>query len=235
MAILQVVQKVALRAIGKSPTSAFAPTSDQQTVNEIVDLAGDVARDIAASHDWQVLTRIDTITGDGTEKQFDLPSDYDRMLLASGLLDPDTWFWGYCHIPTVMQWLAEESYGFETITPGAWIILENQFNFVPAPASGAEAKYPYITKNIVVEADGTTTKENFETDTDSFRLNERLLTLGTLWRWKEQKGLEYAEDMQTYEAVLSQQQTRDSGARVIRSGPRLARGLFSRSYPWELG
>src|SRR5690606_28988565 len=131
-------------------------------------------------------------------------------------------------------WLRLRSLGYEWITPGAWIILENQFNFLPAPADQQEAEYPYITKNIVVEDDGTTTKENFETDTDSFRLSERLLTLGTLWRWKEQKGLSYAEDLQTYEIALSQQQARDGGSRVIRSGRRI-NGDFRTAWPWELG
>lgn len=233
MTFLQVVQKVALRVIGAQPSSAFAPANDRQTVREIVDLANDMAQDIAASQDWQALTKIATITGDGIETQFDLPSDFDRMLLASELVDPANWFWGYGQIATVNEWLRLKSLGYEWITPGAWIIIGNQFNFLPAPGSGQEAEYPYITKNIVNGVSGP--KESFTADSDEFVLDERLLTLGTVWRWKEEKGLEYAEDMQTYETALSQRQAKDPGGRVIRNAPRLPRGLFSRAYPWELG
>lgn len=234
MTILQVVQKAALRVIGNKPDSAFAPNRDQKTVEELVDLANDVAVSMAESQDWQALTKIATITGDGTETQFDLPSDYDRMAVASSLVDPANWFWGYGQISTVNEWLRLKSLGYQWITPGAWIIIGNQFNFLPAPGASQQAEYPYITKNVVLDTGGTP-KETFTTDTDTFRLDERTLTLGTIWRWKEQKGLEYAEDMQTYEIALSQRQAKDTGGRVIRNGPRLPNGLFSRAYPFALG
>lgn len=234
MPILDVVQTAALRVIGNKPTSAFSPNRDQQTVQELVDLANDVARDIAESQDWQALTKIATITGDGTETQFDLPSDYDRMAIASSLVDPANWFWGYGQISTVNEWLRLKSLGFQWITPGAWIIIGNQFNFLPAPGPDQKAEYPYITKNVVV-SNGGVPKETFTTDTDRFVLDERVLTLGTIWRWKEQKGLEYGEDQQNYEIALSQRQAKDAGGRVIRNAPRLPRGLFSRAYPWSLG
>lgn len=231
MAIVDVVKKVALRVIGRQPDSAFSPSTDRQTVDEIVDLANDVAQDISASHDWQALTKIATINGDGSTTKFPLPSDYSRMSLGSSLIDPSTWFWGYVNIPTVTEWLMEDSYGFRRITPGAWIILENQFNFVPAPSS--QAKYPYISKNIVRA--GSTAKPAFTTDNDTFILDERVLTLGTIWRWKEQKGLEYGEDMQTYEIALSQAQARDKGARVLRSGRPYVGANTHLAWPWPLG
>lgn len=234
MTILDACQKVALRVLGSKPISMFTPSQNKQTVAEILDLAEDVAIDIARSHDWQALTAIHTITGNGAETAFPLPEDYGRMLLASGVIDPKTWFWGYQHIPTVMEWLAEESHGWRRITPGAWIVLEDRFTFVPAPGNGAEARFPYISRNIVKPAAGAR-KANFTADTDSFVLDERLLTLGTLWRWKEQKGLEYAEDMRNYEIALSQAQARDAGGRTIRAragkGPR---GITT-GWPWPLG
>lgn len=234
MTILDVGKKVALRVIGNQPISMFTPTRDKQSVAEILDLAGDVAMDIAKSHDWQALTSIHTITGDGSTKTFPLPEDYGRMLLASGLIDPATWFWGYVNIPTVMDWLMEENYGFSRITPGAWIILGNEFNFVPAPSASAEAKLPYISKNIFRSA-ALSPKETITADNDTFVLDERLLMLGTLWRWKEQKGLEYAEDMHTYEIALSQAQARDAGARVIRRNSRTRPLNTHTGWPWTLG
>lgn len=234
MTILSVGQQVALRVIGNKPISMFTPSRDKQSVAEILDLMGDVAIDIARSHDWQALTTIGTITGDGSTKAFPLPEDYGRMLLASGLIDPATWFWGYVNIPTVMDWLMEESYGFSRITPGAWIILGNQFNFVPAPSSGSEARFPYITRNIFLSGSGEP-RETITGDGTTFRIDERLLTLGTIWRWKEQKGLEYAEDMQTFERALSQVQARDAGARVIRRNARTPAFGTRLGWPWPLG
>lgn len=233
MTILQVVQKVALRVIGRKPNSAFSPTADRQTVDEIVDLANDVAIDMARSYDWRKLTEISTITGNGTNDVFPLPSDYDRMVNASTVDEPGTWFWGYTPINTVNDWMSFKSSGAFPGSPGAWIILGDGFHFSPTPALNQKAWFPYISKNVVTGTGGAD-KDQFTSDTDTFKLDERTLVLGTIWRWKEQKGLEYAEDMQSYELSLSQEQAKDKGARTYAVGRTVFPGVRA-AYPYPLG
>ena len=86
--------------------------------------------------------------------------------------------------------------------------------FYPAPIG--TATFPYISNAWARAADGTA-RAWFEADTDAFTIDERLLTLGLIWRWKAQKGMEYGEDMATYEQALSQAQARDAGSRVYRN------------------
>lgn len=226
-------QTAMLRLGGGRPATVF---SSQNTMEmEISDLATEVATDIMKSHDWRALTQLQTLTGDGTASSFALPDDYDRMVLAQSVHDPNNWLWGYAEAASLDEWIEITTSGFYGIPPGWWIILGGQFQVAPTPASGAQATFPYISRNFGRSATGVPISA-FANDSDTFVLDERLLTLGLIWKYKAQKGLEYAEDMATYEMALSQQQTRDKGASVIRGrGAAWRRPWTTAAYPWPLG
>ena len=199
-----------MRCIGNKPQEVFA--SSQQECLEMADLAQEAAADIAKSHDWRGLTKIHTINTPGETAP--LPPDFDRMVLGSAIDDPATWFWGYHPFETVNDWMRAKNGSFQVITPGGWIILGKEIHFYPAPSGSAT--FPYISSAWARSESGTP-KTAFSADNDTFVLSERLLTLAIVWRFKEAKGLEYAEDQASYDIALAQEQTRDKGARVLRS------------------
>lgn len=239
MTVLSALQSAMIRLVGRKPSTVFSTTN--QTEVELADLATEVATDIMKSHDWQALTEIKTITGDGAASAFPFPDDYDRMVVASDLYDPETWAWGYHHLPTVGEWIRYLEGDFTVpAQPGAWIILKNKFNFTPTPAAGARAMFPYISKNFALSApaSGTgvvTPKAAFTADGDTFLLDQRLITLGVIWRYREQKGMPYAEDMANFETALSQEQARDRGPRIIRSRSSRVPPNVRLGWPRELG
>jgi hypothetical protein len=188
-------------------------SSQEQVMIEMRDLVQDVAVDIAKSAEWRKLTKIGTLTGPAP---FLLPADYDRMLVGQGMQDQTNWFWGYYPFATVSEYMLAINSQIALPRPGGWIILGGEFKFYPAP-SGV-ATYPYISKYIVNNG----THETFNADTDTFVLSERLLTLGLIWRYRAQKGLDYTEDMATYGLALAQEQNNDKGGRVTRFGNPMA-------------
>lgn len=230
MTVGTAIATAALRVTGDRIPSAFS-SADQIAV-ELADLANDVARDIAESHQWNVLTKIATITGDGTQTAFDMPSDYDRMLIGGGVQNANSWLWDYRHVPSVEEWLHLTNRGFVGLR-NAWIILGGQMQFNPAPSG--TANFAYVSSMFARGEDGTLKRE-FTQDDDTFLLSESLLTLGMVWRYREQKGLEYAEDMAAYGISLSQQQVRDGGPSVIRRSSSVGRYANARTaWPWSLG
>jgi len=236
MTILSALQSAMVRLVGRRPNTIFSTTN--QTELELADLATEVATDIMKSHEWQALTKIETIVGDGVATAFDKPSDYDRMCQGQAMHDGNSWFWNYTPAADLNEWLYLQSGGWEALNPGWWILLENQFQFYPAPSGNAP--YPYISKNFArsAPASGTgiiTPKAAFTADDDTFLLDDRLITLGVIWRYREQKGMGYAEDMATYEMALSQEQARDKGSRVIRRNSRNVPSGVSTGWPWPLG
>ena len=214
MTVLSAIRKAVLRTVGTVPSGIFVSTD--RVAQEFADLSNEVARDIVGSHDWRALTSIATLVADGVQTAYPLPDDYDRMVMASIVQDAQSWFWGYDTIGSVDEWIYYQNGGWQPIH-GAWIILENQFQFSPAPTGNAV--FPYITKNYAIDANGVIKRE-FTADDDTFRLDERLLTLGLISRWREQKGLDATLDGANYELALSQAQARDAGARIIRTASR---------------
>ena len=209
--ILPAIKSAILRCTGVVVQEVFA-SSDAVAV-EMADLANEVATDIMNSQDWRALTAVAQVVGTGSEA-YDLPLDFDRMVMASDIDDAVQWFWGYQPFDSVNDWMRFKSGTFGTISPGGWIILGDKLQFYPAPSGTAQ--YPYIS-NLFAKAENGTLKGSFTSDSDDFRLDDRLLTLGLIWRWNQQKGFDYAEDMQSYETALAQAQGRDKGARVLRS------------------
>ena len=230
MAVLDAIRSAILMTTGTQVSSVFS--SGDQISQEMADLANEVAADIASSHQWQGLQKIGTIAGDGVISEFDKPADYDRMLILSGIQGQSGPFRDYEHVQSIDDWIDRLNGGFTTGRNG-WIMFGDRFQFNPAP--NGTISYPYISRYWARDAGGAS-KPAFSVDTDEFVLPERLLKLGLIWRWREMKGLEYAEDMASYEAALSQYQTRDAGPAHIIRRSMIGRELnASHAWPWTLG
>lgn len=230
MSILAAMQSAAIRLMGQRPATFFG--ASQKFELELTDLVNEVAADIAKSHDWQALTKVHTLTGDGEETVFDLPEDYDRQLLVTSVQDAASWAWGYCHYTDINTFLFLEERGFQP-APGGWIIYGGEMRFVPAPTGSAV--FPYISSHYARDSATLQNKAAFTSDTDDFLLPERLLTLGLVWRWRENKKLDYSGDQEAFTKAISEYASKDKGSRVIRRGGRIPlRGTFM-AWPWELG
>lgn len=170
--------------------------------------------DIAQQHDWLALTKQCTLTTDGQTADFDLPADYGRMLVKSDV-HSSIWSVNYQAAKDLDEWTQLQRFMPSTI-PGYWIIYGAQMHLMPAPRINENPCFWYIASNLVRGDDGTL-KPQFTTDSDAFLLDEQLLVLAMIWRWKQAEGLDYAEDMQNYEARLSQLAAKDHGSKPIRS------------------
>lgn len=232
MTILTALQSAAIRLVGERP-SVFFGSSEQMHI-ELCDLINEVANDIVDFADWQGLTKLAQINGDGTTTEFALPPDYSRQLLHADIQDTNSWLWGYCRVTDINDFTYWRDRGF-TGFPGCWIIYQNQIHFSPAPSDGTTATYPYISNQYAVSGDTLEPKAQFDADTDTFKLNERLLTLGLVWRWREMKKMDFSGDQEAFMLALSESAAKDKGSRIYRSGRRTPmRGTYL-AWPWQLG
>lgn len=233
MTILAALQSASVRLIGRKPATFFSSTAKFEV--ELVNLANEVAKSIADGHDWQGLMKTHLIAGDGVTTAFPLPADYDRQLLDSNIYDASNWAWGYRRVVRYDEFLYLQVRNFTMITPGWWILMDDQIQFLPAPGPDAQAKFLYISKNIATDENGSE-KASFTADGDTFFIDERLLTLGIIWRWREQKRLDYASDQANFDQLFSHLSNRDSGAAPIFTTGRRWPGMrFRGAYPWSLG
>jgi hypothetical protein len=231
MSFLTAAQSAAIRLLGKKPNTFFSSTGTFEL--QICDLASEVAKDIMKSHDWRVLTKTQTMAGDGVTTTFDLPSDYDRMPLKAAVTRENWYDWSYTQVNGLDQW-RDLLNGGPTISPGFWVILNGQMHFKPAISAGESAQFYYISKNIVRDAD-LSTKPAFTKDDDSLIVDERLLTLGLIWKWRELQGIPRPGDQENFDKALSEETSRDKGSRMFAEGiPRMPASVRN-AYPGTLG
>jgi len=230
MTVLTAIQAACVKlAIDPIPSAVYSATTRDMV--EMKAMANEVARQIAEAHDWSMLKGFHTITGDGSDTDFALPSDYDRMVKDARLWSSTNTGIPLEQVKSMDDWLA---YDLQSFFPsyGAWIIFGGQINIKPARAVGETVKFPYVGNKIVTAAD-TSTKAAFTADTDVFRLPERLLTLGIIWNWKSAKAIDYAEEMASYNDALSEAVSKDRGPSIIVVGRQRVSG-GNPSYPWPI-
>jgi hypothetical protein len=214
MTILSVVQNVCL-AVGLDKPDVAMSSTDRE-IMELIRIANDVAALIRdAEFDWQALQLIHTITGDGLADAFDLPEDYARMP-TKGTLWSSRWTWGMNQVESIDLWLEMLVTPYVSVT-GDWIIFGDQLHLLPVMASTETVKFPYIT-NLIVKDDVGNKQTAFSADTDSFRLSERVLELGMIWKWKEQKGQPISEEENDYARALYTAMNNDGGSKKVISG-----------------
>ena len=208
MSLLSLVQRAAdLIAI---PRPAVVVSSTDQQVRQLFALANEEGASLAARYDWQALTRQHTFTTTSDAAQTDaVPDDWDRFVDNSffnrstrrGLIGPIT--------PQV--WQAIQAQPQLNRVYLAWRERDNEFLITPSPDPDETIAYEYVSTNWARGADGTA-KSEFTADDDTTYLSERLIWLGLRWRFLKAKGLEYGEDMETYEREVQKAAARDGGA-----------------------
>lgn len=212
MSVLTAIQGAALYLGLERPSQVYSAT-DRDAL-ELGEIANEAAAMIADEHDWQTLKRLETITGDGATTAFDLPADFLRMpkdteLWSSRLETPLT------HVLSHNEWLQLQVQAADVVL-NVWTILGGQVQFQPALASAETVKYYY--QSTLWANDGAANTASFTADEDTFRLNERLLKDAIVWMWKAQKGLDYAEDLDRFNDVLSRRVAEDKGAKMLTIG-----------------
>lgn len=248
MQILSVIQRVA-KSVGMAvPDAVFA--SDDRSAQEFAAVANQMAERIAEEHDWQRLRRLATITGDGATQSWALPADFNRMPAVSRLRSAD---WEYAHVIDHDVWLDWQLRSFTPAT-GAWTMLGDQIEILPILPAGKAVKYWYQSDKIV-RSNGTAANSSFPyslsfeladsdaygyaqtefvTDEDHYQLDWKLLEAGMLWQWRANKGLPYAEDMQTYELKKALLVKRERGPRTVTVGGPMPSDDAEIAYPWTL-
>lgn len=86
----------------------------------------------------------------------------------------------------------------------------------PVPEAGHTWAFEYVTWNAITDSTGVTQKQYFTNDNDLMLLPEFLLESGLQWRWKKQKGMEYAEDFRTYEHLVANELSRNGLKRPLK-------------------
>jgi hypothetical protein len=84
----------------------------------------------------------------------------------------------------------------------------------PAPAAGNTWVFEYQSTYFCQSAVGAD-QSVWTADSDVGVLDENLMMMGTVWRFKKKNGLDYSEDFRMYEQKLANQMARVGGKRTL--------------------
>src|SRR6185312_7607658 len=200
MSILQVCQDAAVELNQPKMTSVFSSTDP--FVAELLLQAKETAQALLKEeHDWRDLTKLATLQGDATTIQFPLfgvggnAPDFVRMVKNGKLHSLRFRNATFRKARDLDEWLYLND-SLLVGSPGNWILLGGAMQIFPPMPINDTARFYYVSNLIV---NGATSSADFKADSDTFVLDERMLRLGIIWRWRAAKRMEYAEDLQNYE------------------------------------
>jgi hypothetical protein len=199
MSLLTATNEVAdLVSLDRFTAVAGSGGDDARAMLTIAQQAGE---EIAHRVDWNKLLKTATIA----TTPYTLPENYHRPVPGSMII-------------TALGQLARP-----VTNSGQWAVLEQvgstqpyyyrsagTITIVPTSA-GVNARLNYVSGHFVAQSNGTDFRASFAADDDTTLFNEDLLVKNMVWRWKRQKGLDYADDLAEFEAMLKAEINADRG------------------------
>lgn len=236
MSLLSIVQTAAPR-LGLPLPGAAASSSDQN-IQQIVAFVNEEGQELAARHPWQAIRKEATFTTLAVEVQGTMTSiagtDFAYILNET--------IWNRSQRRPVFgpKSPAEWQQLKAQLVQGPWsqyVIRGNNLLFTPAPPAGQSCYFEFVSLNWATDSTGVSGKTAMMLDSDIGVLDERLLTLGCIWRFRQAKGLEFAAAAEKYEAAVIDAMARDGGkARLNLNGNRTDYfpGVFVSAGSWGI-
>lgn len=208
MSLLSIVQNVAAAVNTTIPTSIVGnPNADAR---QWLILAQRSLSEVARRHDWQILVNQHLFVATATGGQAGgLPTFFDHFVPDVVVMNNDTGIPLNGPIPdnvlvTMTNFIGEY-----------WGIVTGQLFIIPTDNAGVTYVYHYVTGGVVIDANLTTERTTWAVDTDTSRVPEDMIELHLTWRWLRAHGMDYAEEMATYEREVERAAARDRGLHIL--------------------
>ena len=193
-------------------TESIYATSTEDSVRRLMRLANRSARRIATGHAWQALRRTYTFSLT-TALEYVLPVDFRELISDTTFVD------SYVHGVDMRTRPEQWRYLQVNVTgtgPRYRMRIMGNVIHVYQPQSGDEISFEYTSDYPVLDTDQETTQKLFDADTDTWRLDDDLLEMDIIWRYKKLLGLQdwqvdHAE-FKTYDRTVKGQ---EAGAKTI--------------------
>lgn len=218
MSLLTIIQKAALRA-GFATVPPAAVSSTNGDVQQLVAFSEDTGRECFERANWVNLDTAGMVIGDGISTLFLLPPDWQRFSPSDksprGALVSNKYPLLPLYGPINTEDLNElKALPASTVRP-VWRVIGGALEIWPALASGEQVTFNYYSSFWIMNQARTMTRDVWVADDDFSLINEDTIKLGTIWRWKASKGLQYAEEFRAYEMSFARNAGQQMTERVV--------------------
>ena len=199
---LSLVQAFTSRVGVPTPSFGFASTDPQ--VRQIFALLEEAIEEIRTRGSWNELVREATFTSTPIIDQGPVTSiatqGFDRILNDT-IYDrtQDRKIYGPLRADQWQELQANLSAGpvLKYRIRGGHLLLD------PAPTTNLLLAFEYVSRYCILDQDGVTWKEFITSDQDTVLFPDIIVLSALRWKWKYEKGLDYAEDFRRFETMIS--------------------------------
>ena len=199
------------------PNSVIGTTDDQ--IRQLLALSnreGKTASQFSfgANMGWQALVKTATITLVNGTSAYALPSDIDHAITST--------FWDVNHKWQMLGPLSPQEYdvlvyGISPTGPRRrFRVSGNMVNINPTPGAGDVGNtvaYEYYSNGWCVS--GASNFTSWQTDSDTYALDDDTMQLGIKWRFLRAKGLDYTEEKAQWMSQMMQAMAKDGFDRYL--------------------
>ena len=214
MSLLSIVNNAFLELSGVAnayPAVFSSAKSDALLLMQLAQRTGD---DVARRWGWKNLKVPGNITGDGLTTIWALPTDWGTLegsvILVSNL---------YPLLPLAGPVMPEKLLLMKALPAmpirPLWRMIGGNIEIWPALAAGELVTLEYESSCWVLDVDGATRRPRWTADLNTSLIDESLIELGVIWRWKEAKGLQYAERFAEYERRFDATAGQENTGRMV--------------------
>ena len=217
---LLAIVKAACAELSLPQPGAVVGSTDSTAVLMLA-LANTEGRDLARRYGWQAITYEATFTTAATESQGTLASIIGASQELRYIVN-DT-IWNRTTGDPVLgprsgrTWQAYKAQTFSAPVY-EYRIRGNTLLFMPTPTAGQTCAFEYVSRYWCTDLAGTTYRDAFSADTDLCLVDDELVLMGLLWRWRKAKGFDYAEEHLAYERQVADAMARDGGKATLSLG-----------------
>jgi len=227
--ILDICQNAA-RACGFGSPAQIVGSTDK-TAMQLLSLANREGEFLSTQKDWSELKSEHTFQLATADQEYTLPDDF-RWIIPGTTYDRDndrivlnpvsSQEWQYLKAWTSIGGLTRRAR-----------IRANQLEFeqtITASDNGKTIAFEYLSSYWAQTSSGTA-KRRFTLDTDIFRLDDELMTLGIIWRFRRAKGLGFEDERAEYLSQLNIHKSADGGSRTLDMSSSTLRGINNPNIP----
>lgn len=218
LTLLQLCNNVADQVGVERPPAVIGSTN--KTARRMLGLLTLECKLLTERHPWSALIREATITTANGTASYPVESDFDRII------DHTVWdatnYWEMRGSLTPAQWQrAKRSIAaqptnrrrfrlkWDTVSKAREVFID------PTPTSADSLIYEYVSVNYCQATGGGALQSAWTADTDVPLLRDTLLLLGLVWRYRNSRGLPYAEEKNEYERAVMTAIDEDTPAQVV--------------------
>ena len=200
--------------------------SSDKTAKQLLSLAIREGNYLSTKKDWSRLVSEHTFTLTTADQDYALPADFrwiipnttynrdDNRIVLNPISSQD---WQFLKAWTSIAGLTRRAR-----------IRANQLEFeetITSADNGKTIAFEYLSSYWADTAAGGAEKSKFTLDTDVALIDEELMTLGLIWRFRRAKGLEFESEQSEYMAQVNVIKAADGGATTLSMNATTAKSL----------